>query len=86
MPIYGHSKRTTDSGLHEMSEVTFNVPLKELRRIARFLNDFADQVEAGTVYNDHVHLRDVDSEWNVDHPQSDVIAIVPLPIAPRPLD
>ena len=77
MTIYGRAKRTCQDDLLEMSEVTFNVPMADLRRIARFLNDAADQVEQGLTKNNHVHLRAFDRDWNNDHPESDVIVIHP---------
>ncbi|MFO0883858.1 MAG: hypothetical protein U0894_06690 [Pirellulales bacterium] len=77
MTIYGRAKRTCDDDLLEMSEVTFHVPMADLRRIARFLNDAADQVEQRLTKNNHVHLIDFDREWSKDHPKSDVIVIHP---------
>ena len=84
MAIFGYSKRiTTDHGLHEMSEVTFDVPLEDLRRIARFLLDFADRAEAGEWRSGHRLLTEFDKNWDYDHPDSDVIVIHPAPDPPK---
>jgi len=80
MPIYGYSKRVANEhGLHEMSEVTFHVPAKDLRRIAMFLVHCADHAESGNPRWSHFHLRQLDRQWNQDHPDSDVIVSNPAP-------
>lgn len=84
MPLYGYSKAVlTDSGLHEMSAVSQDFPLNDLRRIARFLNAFADSVEAGEWKSGHRHLSEYDRDWNRHHPRSDVIVFHPNPEPPR---
>lgn len=84
MAIFGYSKKVvTDHGLHEMSEVTFDVPLEDLRRIARFLVDFADRAESGGWRSGHRHLTEFDKNWDHDHPRSDVIVIHPAPDPPK---
>jgi hypothetical protein len=86
MSIFGYSKRVvSDHGPHEMSEVTFDVSISDMRRIARFLNDCADKVETGEWRSSHCHLTEFDSEWNGDHPDSDVIVINPVPEPPKTL-
>ncbi len=80
MPLYGYSKAIlTDLGLHEMSEVSLDFPLNDLRRIAHFLNAFADSVEAGQWRSGHRHLSEFDRDWNRDHPRSDVIVFLASP-------
>jgi hypothetical protein len=84
MPIYGYSKRLlNEHGLREMSEVTFEVSMADLRRIATFLNDFADRVESGTWRSSHRHLTQFDRHWARDHPHSDVIVLHPAPDPPK---
>ena len=74
MPLYGYSKEVlTDIGPYEMSEVSLDFSFNDLRRIARFLNAFADSVEAGEWRSGHRHLSEFDRDWNRDHPRSDVI-------------
>jgi len=83
MPIFGYAKREVgDHGLLEMSEVTFDVSPDDLRRVARFLLDFADQVESGAWRSGHRHLAEFDPDWKRDHPRSDVIVIHPSPDPP----
>lgn len=83
MPLNGYSKEVlSDTGLHEMSEVSLDFPINDLRRIARFLNAFADSVEAGEWRSGHRHLSEFDRDWNRDHPRSDVIVFHPNPEPP----
>jgi hypothetical protein len=83
MPISGYSKRLlSEHGLHEMAEVTFAFPLKDLRRIASFLNDCADRAESGEWRSNHRHLTGFDRDWDDRHPDSDVIVIHPAPDPP----
>ena len=84
MPIYGYSKRVVspECGLLEMREVTFSHSLADLRRIARFLLEFADKAESGEWRSSHRHLADFDRQWRSDHPQSDVIVVHPFPDPP----
>src|SRR5437879_5128391 len=80
MPIFGYSKRVTNEhGLHEMSEVTFAFSVGDIRRIASFLNHYADLMDSGEMRDNHLHLISHDRNWNKDHPDSDVIAINPAP-------
>jgi hypothetical protein len=84
MAIFGYSKRVaTDHGLHELSEVTFDVSLEDLRRIARFLIDCAENAESGDWRSSHRHFTEFDHEWDHDHPSSDVIVLHPRPAPPR---
>ena len=87
MPIFGYSKRVaSEHGLHEMSEVTFDVSSADMRRIAAFLTDCADGVESGDWRTSHRHLTEFDKDWDDDHPDSDVIVIHPAPDPPRRVD
>jgi len=84
MAIFGYSKCVVNEhGLSEMSEVTFDVPLQDLRRIAAFLAECADRGESGEWWSSHLHLTEYDRKWDDDHPGSDVIVIHPAP-DPRP--
>ncbi len=85
MAVYGYSKRVVNEeyGLHEMSEVTFEVPLADLRRIAAFLAETADRMESGEWRSDHYHLTGFDREWVHEHPNSDVIVVHPAPAQPK---
>ena len=84
MNVYGYSKRIVNEyGLHELSEVTFEVPLADLRRIAAFLTESADRMESGEWQSDHYHLTGFDREWEHDHPHSDVIVLHPAPAPPK---
>lgn len=71
-----------DSGLFEMSEATFDFSTVDLRRIANFLLEFADQVDSGKWRSSHGHLTQFDPSWVSDHPNADVIAIHPSPNPP----
>jgi hypothetical protein len=86
MAIFGYSKRiANDYGLHEMSEVTIDVSLADLRRIAQFLIDCANRAESGEWRSSHRHLTGFDHAWEQDHPASDVIVIHPAPDPPKRL-
>jgi hypothetical protein len=76
MPIYGRSHETYSDGLHRLSEVTLELPMAEMRRIAEFLLSYADAVEAGKIRTGHTHMNPHKSEW-------DVIACHPSPEPPR---
>ena len=78
MAAYGYSKRVVNEHvLHELSEVTFYVPLNNLRRIAVFLLDCAYEGESCAWRNSHRHLTEHDRQWDSDHPDSGVIVIHP---------
>lgn len=77
MPVYGYSKRVVNEyGLHEMSEVTFNVSAEELRRVAAFLIDCADMIDSRQWRTDHMHI---DRPWD----ECDVIVCHPNPDPPK---
>jgi len=83
MGAYGYSKRiVNEHGLHELSEVTFDVPNDDLRRIAAFLMDCADSAQSGSWRNSHRHLTEYDRQWDNDHHDADVIVIHPSPDPP----
>lgn len=76
MPLYGRSIETSSDGLHRLSEVSLDVPLDDLRRIAHFLLNFVEEVEAGTIRTSHLHMDPRGEEW-------DVIVFHPSPEPPR---
>ncbi len=84
MPIYGY-KRTVinkEFGLLELAEITLSFDATDLRRLAHFMNHFADQVESGGWRSDHAHLTTFDREWSRDHAELDVIILNPDPEPP----
>ncbi|HYV39936.1 MAG TPA: hypothetical protein VE988_29890 [Gemmataceae bacterium] len=84
MPFFGYSKHVVgEHGLHELSEVTFNVPLIDIRRIASFLIACANRVESGEWESSHCHLTAFDKKWDDDNPDSDIIVIHPSPQPPK---
>ena len=63
MPVFGYSQRVVNEhGLHEMREVTFDLPLEAIRRIA-FLLHYADDVERGKELSSHRHFTEYDRDW-----------------------
>jgi hypothetical protein len=88
MSIYG-CKRTVineEFGLLELAEITISFAAADLRRFARFLNHYVDQVELGRWRSDHAHLVTFDREWQRDHPEIDVIIANPDPKPPARLE
>ncbi|MCA8910206.1 MAG: hypothetical protein KDB82_00755 [Planctomycetes bacterium] len=75
--IYGYSKQVlSDVGLLEMSEVSFELPPKVLRELARFLVEAADELESGErlSFGWHRHASAAISDW----PQGDdVVVLIP---------
>jgi len=82
MPAFGHVIRpTNEPGPYEISEVTFDVPFAELRRIATFLIDCADRGESSEWQTGHVHIKtSVREQLGFD-----VIVFHPAPAPPRPV-
>ena len=79
MPIFGYTKQTADEDSpSEMKEVTLDVPLGELRRVAAFLVDCADRAESGEWRSSHRHIGDYDRGWT----DCDVIVMHPSPEPP----
>ena len=77
MPAYGYQRKVVDPeyGLMELREVSFDLSPEGLRRLAAFLRDCADRVEAGDLRSDHVHIEEFDRAWSRDHPDLDVIVL-----------
>ncbi len=64
MAIYGYAKQTVDpeNRLPEMLEVTFDVPFADLRRVAAFLIQCADEADLGIWRSNHRHITSVDQK------------------------
>ena len=58
MPIYGYQRAVLDSeyGLLDSREVSFDLSATDLRRMAAFLQHYADRMDAGEWRSDHAHL------------------------------
>ena len=77
MPAYGYQRSVIDpeSGLLEMREVTFDLSPADLRRVAAFLNHYADRIEAGDWRSNHAHIDQHDPQWRRDHSTLDLVVI-----------
>jgi hypothetical protein len=77
MSAYGYQRGVIDPeyGLMGLREVTFDLSPDGLRRLAAFLRDCADRVEAGDLRSDHMHIEEFDCAWRRDHPDLDVIVL-----------
>jgi hypothetical protein len=82
MPAFGHVIRPTNNpGPYEISEVAFDVPFAQLRRIATFLKECADRDEASEWRTDHLHITaSVQEQLGFD-----VIVFDPKSAPPRPV-
>jgi hypothetical protein len=81
MPIYGYLESVVDPdhGLLELREVSFSFSPSDLRRIADFLRDCADRMEAEEWKTDHAHIDSFDPRWKRQHPVTDVVVLRPTP-------
>jgi hypothetical protein len=84
MPIYGYQRAVVDAefGLLELREISLDFNPADLRRLATFMEYFANQIESRTWRSSHAHLTTFDREWNRDHPGIDVIIANPDPEPP----
>ena len=59
MAAYGYAQRVVDDEfqLLELKEISLDVSLNDLRRIADFLQDCANQAESGTWQTSHLHMK-----------------------------
>ncbi|MCY1015538.1 hypothetical protein [Pyxidicoccus sp. MSG2] len=74
--IYGYSNRTLNEyGLQELREVTLSMTPAQLRQVASFLTEMANQMETGALQgaNAHRHLTTVNPGWMKEHPSADII-------------
>lgn len=77
MPLYGYQRAVIDHeyGLLELREVSFDMSVADLRRVAAFLSACADQIEAGASRSGHTHIGEHDGAWGRDHPDLEVIVL-----------
>ena len=73
MPIYGYKRAVVDQefGLLDLREISFDLRADDLRRVARFLEHYAGEIESGSWRNSHVHLTSFDRTWKAGHPDAD---------------
>ena len=75
MKIYGYSNNVdTEKGPLEMSEISFCADPEDLRVVALFLSQRADEMDNHSGFG-HSHLRDSWKDWSDDFP--DVIVLKP---------
>lgn len=75
--IFGYAaKKVNAYGLLELREVTFHGTPADLREIASFLVDAANEMELDEHPISHRHLSIECPAWKSRHPQHDVIAIL----------
>ncbi len=84
MPIFGYKRAIANEefGLLELREISFDLDPDDLRRVSRFLEHIAAEIESGTWRSSHDHLSAFDSSWRVGHPEVDVIILNPDPEPP----
>ena len=84
MPIYGYKRAVVDKvfDLLDLREISFDLRPDDLRRVARFLDHYAAEIESGAWRNSHVHLTSFDLSWKAGHPDTDVIIVNPDPEPP----
>jgi hypothetical protein len=76
MPAFGYSSRVVNEyELHQLSEVTFDMSVANLRRIGTFLSECADRAESGEWRSSHAHIP---APWN----ECDIIVSNPRPDPP----
>ncbi len=77
MPAYGYKRAVIDPehGLLQLREVSFDLSPADLRRVAAFLQNYAERAEAGDWRSDHAHIDEYDRPWRKDHPDLDIIVL-----------
>ena len=74
--VYGRGKAVDgEPELMRMLEVSLDFKPDALRRIARFVNQMADEIEAAQMRTDHRHLSEIDRAWARDFPDFDMIVL-----------
>ena len=53
----------------ELNEVTFQGKPDQLRLIAKFIGQMADEIEANPGQFDHDHISSNDANWDEDFPE-----------------
>jgi hypothetical protein len=69
-------------GLLELREISFDLPPEDLRRVARFLEHYAGEIESRAWRGGHVHIGSFDPSWRADQSGADVIVLNPNPEPP----
>ena len=84
MPIFGYKRAVVDEefGLLDLREISFDLPPEDLRRVARFLDYFAGEIESGAWRGSHVHIGSFDPSWRAGQSGADVIVLNPDPEPP----
>jgi hypothetical protein len=84
MPIYGYKRAVVDKefDLLDLREISFDLRPDDLRRVARFLEHYAAEIDPGGWRSSHVHLTSFDPSWKAGHPDADVIILNPDPESP----
>jgi len=79
MPIYGYQRAVVEPefGLIELREISFDFSPADLRRLAEFLQHYAERFEAGDCRSDHAHIGEYDPQWRSDHADLDLIVLRP---------
>jgi hypothetical protein len=81
MAIYGYDASASDATQpSRLSEVTFQLSSTDVRRVASFLLASADEIDTCSFADGGRHLRDLDRQWQAEHPDDDVIVV---PASPR---
>jgi hypothetical protein len=77
MPVYGYQRAVIDPdhSLLELREVSFDLSPADLRRVAAFLQHYADRIESGAWRSDHIHLESFDRAWSRDHPDLQIVVL-----------
>ncbi len=88
MPIYGYKRAVANEefGLLDLREISFDLQADDLRRVSRFLESCAAEIESGRWRSSHVHLSSLDPSWRGGHPDTDVIVLNPDPEPPVPCE
>jgi hypothetical protein len=84
MPIYGYKRAIVNKefDLLDMREITFDRRPDDLRRVARFLEHYAAEIQSGGWRRSHISLTSFDRSWNATHADVDVIILNPDPEPP----
>ena len=86
VPIYGYKRAVVDKefDLLDLREISFDLRPDDLRRVARFLEHYAAEIESGGWRSSHVHITitSFDHSWKAGHAESDVIKLNPDPEPP----
>jgi hypothetical protein len=84
MQIYVYKRAVVDKEfeLLDLREISFDLRPDDLRRVARFLEHYAAEIEAGGWRSSHVHLTSFDRSYKAGQTDADVIILNPEPEPP----